>query len=120
MSSWTLIDESFFLQSIRDGFAGWYKAGHLRRQITCILRQCQPAPRSVVLDVACGHGKHAALLARRRYRVVATDISASLIAHLHAQYGKQVTFEKRSFAELDYVKVFDLVIVLGNSLGLIS
>jgi SAM-dependent methyltransferase len=74
---------------------------------------------SKILDVACGHGRHAALLSQQGHDVAATDISETLIAYRRDTQGEAIRFEKRSFAELDYGPTFDLVIVLGNSLSLI-
>ena len=112
--------ESFFAQSIEDDFAGWYNEDAVKRQIDFILQHCQVKPNSKVLDVACGHGRHAALLGKRGYQVLGTDISDRLIAYLTETYSdEKISFEKRTFMEIDYSGVFDLAIVLGNSLGLI-
>ena len=116
----TYYDERFFAKSIENNFAGWYDADALDGQINFILQHCKVARNSKVLDAACGHGRHAELLCRRGYEVLATDISDQLITHLTEKYGhKKLLFEKRSFMEINYSQIFDLAIVLANSLGLI-
>ncbi len=110
--------ESIFAESIADGFAGWYEDGHANKQIDFILRGCGVAPGSSVLDAACGHGRHAELLTERGHRVTGIDISETLIAWLRGKHGNRIRFEKRSFSQIDARDAFDLVIVLGNSLGL--
>lgn len=113
-------DEDFFAKSIENNFAGWYDADALKQQIGFILQHCKVTPNSKVLDAACGHGRHAELLCRRGHEVLATDISDQLITHLTEKYGdKRLLFEKRTFMEINYSQIFDLAIVLANSLGLI-
>lgn len=112
-------DEDFVARSIKDDFAGWYREEDLPKQIGFLLQHCAVAPPAEVLDAACGHGRHCDILSRQGYKVTGTDISAQLIAHLQAAYRGGITFERRSFAELDYRGAFDLAIVLGNSLSLI-
>lgn len=41
------------------------------------------APGGTVLDLACGHGRHARYLAARGYQVIAADIDTSAIAGCH-------------------------------------
>jgi SAM-dependent methyltransferase len=111
--------EAFFAESIAEGFAGWYEEAHAKRQVDFVLRECGVAPGSDVLDAACGHGRHAELLTERGHRVTGIDISETLITHLQAKSGDRIRFQKMSFSQMTFRDAFALVVVLGNSLGLI-
>ncbi len=73
-----------------------------------------------ILDVACGTGWHAIVLAQRGYYAVGCDASPQMIARARANAAKEgveVTFEVASFSELNKFKEkFDAVLCLGNSL----
>jgi SAM-dependent methyltransferase len=45
-----------------------------------LLRTMKPAPGSSILDVACGHGRHAIELAQRGFSVTGLDLSGELLA----------------------------------------
>ena len=112
-------DESFIEKSIRNGFAGWFSEPDLVKHVDFVLKHCQAQPHSKILDAACGHGRHAHLLSQRGHDVVGADISERLISYLRETYGDKAQFERKPFHDIDCSSVFDLVIVLGNSLSLI-
>ncbi len=63
-------------------------------------------PGSAILDLGCGAGRHAIELARRGYRVVAVDVSATLLDHARheaAAAGVTPTFVQMNLADLDAV-----------------
>ena len=111
-------NEDFMENSIRPEFAGWYDQDTVEEQVRFILDHCQLQEGATTLDVACGHGHHSEMLHASGLKVVATDITETLISYLKAKYTG-VGFEKRRFREIDYKHSFDLVIVLGNSLSLV-
>lgn len=111
-------NEDFMESSIRTEFSGWYDQDTVEEQVGFILDHCQLQEGATALDVACGHGHHSELLHASGLKVVATDISETLISYLKAKHAG-VSFEKRRFREIDYKHSFDLVIVLGNSLSLV-
>ena len=111
--------ETFFEEAIVEDFVGWCDINAIPAQIELILRSCEIDAPSAVLDVACGHGKHAEVLHSEGHRVTATDISATLIDFLTKKHQGEITFLKRSFSEMDFDTAFDLIIVLGNSLSLV-
>ena len=47
-------------------------------------------PGGLVLDLACGHGRHGRHLLARGYRVVAADIDVSGLADLHGEPGVEI------------------------------
>jgi hypothetical protein len=111
--------ETFFEEAIAEDFAGWCDKSAIADQIELILRSCEIDAPSAVMDVACGHGKHAEVLHSKGHRVTATDISTTLIDFLTKKHRGEITFLKRSFSEMDFDRAFDLIIVLGNSLSLV-
>jgi len=113
-------DETFFQESVQNNFAGWYQEGAPEVQVEFILQYCKVPHGGMVLDIACGHGRHADFFAQKGYDVVGVDISPSLVAHLNLTYGRtNLVFVQRGFIDIDYIELFDLVIILGNSLSLI-
>ena len=75
---------------------------------------------AVVLDVACGGGRHALELARRGYAVEGVDASAALVAHatqLAAEEALRARFVQGDMRELAYECQFDAVLVMNSSLG---
>lgn len=79
------------------------------------------SPRSSVLDAACGTGHNAAALARRGYRVRATDGSDAMVAMAAARFGREhleIPLERCLWADLPAVvgERFDVVLCIGNSL----
>jgi SAM-dependent methyltransferase len=76
---------------------------------------------SAVLDAACGTGSNAAALARRGYRVRATDGSDAMVAMAAARFGREhleIPVERCLWADLPVVvgERFDVVLCIGNSL----
>lgn len=79
----------------------------------------QPGER--VLDLACGSGVHARLLARRGIEVVGLDIAPSLVRYCTEQAAAEglenVTFVEGDMRALAYQEEFDALVVLSTSFG---
>ncbi|MGX7829667.1 class I SAM-dependent methyltransferase [Actinokineospora sp. 24-640] len=76
------------------------------------------APRSLVLDVPCGSGRHSLELARRGHRVTGVDLSAEAIGHARrAAAGLDVDLVHADMREIPRDNRFDAVVCLGNSFG---
>lgn len=91
-----------------------------RRLIDLVERAAQPAAASRVLDVACGRGRHAILLAQRGYRVTGIDLSSNAIrtARRRArEEGLGIDFEVADMRELPFDGAFDGVVNLFTSFG---
>jgi len=74
-----------------------------------------------VLDVACGTGQHAALFASWGVRVEGADASPAMIVHCGARYGESDSLHwvVRPFDQPHPAPgSFDVVVCVGNSLGL--
>ncbi len=79
------------------------------------------APSSSVLDAACGTGVDAAVLARRGYRVWASDASSAMVSKARRRFageGLAVTVVQAEWAKLPSIltEQFDIAVCIGNSL----
>jgi SAM-dependent methyltransferase len=69
-----------------------------------------------VLDLGCGTGGHAALLADRGYHVVGVDRSPAML-HRARERGSSARFELGEIAGLDLGETFDAVLMMFAVLG---
>jgi SAM-dependent methyltransferase len=77
-------------------------------------------PGGCVLDVACGHGRHALELARRGYRVTGVDLSApslELARRNAAEAGADIDYIHGDMRELPWRAEFDGAFNLFSSFG---
>lgn len=100
-----------------DALARGFAIGH---PATAGLLERIPAG-STVLDAACGTGSSAVALARRGYRVRATDGSDAMVAMAAARFRREqldIPLARCLWADLPEVvgERFDVVLCLGNSL----
>jgi ubiquinone/menaquinone biosynthesis C-methylase UbiE len=77
------------------------------------------SPKSKILDLCCGQGRHALILAKQGYRVYGVDLSSTLLTHAKFRSNKQ---EKAHFIQADmrYLPAresFDLLLNLFTSFG---
>lgn len=73
-----------------------------------------------VLDVACGHGRHAILLAKRGYVVTGYDLSSVFLerARVEAEkWGASVQWIRGDMRELSFEAEFDAAINIFTSFG---
>jgi SAM-dependent methyltransferase len=100
-----------------DALARGFAIGH---PATARLLERTP-PAGAVLDAACGTGSSAAALARRGFRVRATDGSDAMVAMAAARFRREhleIPLARCLWADLPAVvgERFDVVLCLGNSL----
>ncbi|MEM8556407.1 MAG: class I SAM-dependent methyltransferase [Bacteroidota bacterium] len=87
-----------------------------------IERVADPAPDAALLDVACGRGRHARLLAQRGYDVTGLDLSANAIATARHRAEQEGLTERVRFVVGDmrlphFQQRFDGVVNLFTSFG---
>lgn len=90
------------------------------RLIDLVEREVDPAPDAHILDVGCGRGRHARILARRGYDVTGIDLSASSIVEARewaAQDGLDITFVQGDMREPYCEGCADGVVNLFTSFG---
>ncbi|NOS99234.1 MAG: class I SAM-dependent methyltransferase [Phycisphaerales bacterium] len=80
----------------------------------------QLPPGGEVLDVPCGHGRHACLLASRGHRVTGVDLSTDFLnaaRNRTAGRAAAVRWEQRDMRDLPWANEFDGAYCFGNSFG---
>lgn len=89
--------------------------------ISALCQYLQPEPGSTALDLACGRGRHALVMAREGLRVTGLDLSESSIreAQVLAQAHPALAlgFAKHDMREIYQEGAFDLVFNLFTSFG---
>jgi SAM-dependent methyltransferase len=91
-----------------------------RRLADLIERTVEPEAGARVLDVGCGRGRHARILAARGYRVTGADLSPRAIRTARrraAAAGLDVRFETGDMRHLDYDADFDGAVNLFTTFG---
>jgi SAM-dependent methyltransferase len=97
-----------------------YSKRDLRRELDLIVDSLGVEPGGLVLDLACGAGRHAIGMARRNYRVVGVDLSLSMLARageLAQEAGQKINFIHGDMRDLGFDRTFDGVYCLGTSFG---
>jgi SAM-dependent methyltransferase len=89
-------------------------------QIDFIERQLQMVPPLRVLDLGCGHGRHALEFARRGYEVVGIDLMSGFLSLAREQAQREsleVEFVQGDLRTMDYSAVFDRAVCLFDAFG---
>ncbi len=90
------------------------------RCVDLIERTVHPTEGAEILDVGCGRGRHARVLARRGYRVTGIDLSARAVdtARRRAvEEGLEITFTQQDMRVTRCRACFDGVVNLFSSFG---
>ena len=93
---------------------------HVAREVAFLERALTMKPGAQVLDVGCGDGAHALELAQAGYRMVAMDLSHSLLEEgLTAanRRGLTIRFVEADMRELTIERQFDGVVCLNSTFG---
>ncbi|HEY8108989.1 MAG TPA: methyltransferase domain-containing protein [Patescibacteria group bacterium] len=91
-----------------------------RREVGFLLDHAGLAPGDRVLDIPCGHGRHAVELAQRGIHVTGVDLSQPALARAAAaswEAGVDLRLEQQDTREASLEARFDWAITLFNSLG---
>ena len=90
-------------------------------EVNGVVERLGLAPGARLLDLCCGHGRHAVPLAQLGYRVTGLDRSRRLLDHaaaLAASYGQRVGLVAADMRRLPFADAsFDAVINLFNAFG---
>jgi SAM-dependent methyltransferase len=91
-----------------------------RREVDFIEKSLSVKKGSLVLDLACGNGRHAVGMARRGYRIVGVDLSLPMLARageLAQENDQKINFIHGDMRELGFDKTFDAIYCVGTSMG---
>ncbi len=114
-----LFDGFYYDVWFRRGASGEADAARTTAEVDFLLTALDLPPGAAVLDLACGHGRHAIDLARRGYQVTGLDLSASHLALARkaaAAAGVTVTWVEADMREPP-PGPFDAVINLYSAFG---
>lgn len=64
---------------------------------------------STLLDIGCGTGKHASLMADKGYQVCGIDLSDTMLLEATTSFGQQVLFSKGDIRNFTLDKSFDII-----------
>lgn len=94
-----------------------------KKQIDFLVKHLQLTKKMRILDVACGHGRHAIQLAEQGHSVVGVDSSKDFIniarSEAHRR-GVSVRYVIGDMRHISYQREFDRVILLYTSFGYFS
>lgn len=99
---------------------GFETPAHTRAQVQCILTLTGIEPASRVLDVGCGNGRHAILLAQMGFEVTGIDVATSYLdmAREDAQAaGIEICWRHQSGSQVHDIQAYDLVMAYNHTLG---
>jgi SAM-dependent methyltransferase len=112
----------------RDFFSGlavetWMRAAterEARSEIDFLLRVLGGRERLRILDVPCGHGRHAVGLAERGHNVTGVDLSTDFLDRARALASTRaaaVRWEHMDMCDIPWQEEFDAACCFGNSFG---
>src|SRR6266702_1137668 len=90
------------------------------REVDGIVRLLDLPPGSAILDLCCGHGRHALALAKRGYRVTGQDLSEVFLQRAQAEaeaQGVQVRWLQSDMRMIPFESEFDAVINIFTAFG---
>ena len=91
-----------------------------QRKVNFIEKSLALASNALVLDLACGNGRHSVGMAKRGYRVVGIDLSLPMLAQaaeLAQEERQNINFIHGDMRDLSFDKTFDAVFCMGTSFG---
>ncbi len=93
-------------------------AEHTQGEADRLARLLAAPPGAEILDVPCGAGRLALVLAERGYRLTGVDWSSEFLGHARSRdVFDRVTWEQREMRNLPWQERFDGVFCTGNSFG---
>ncbi|MHC4090713.1 MAG: methyltransferase domain-containing protein [Planctomycetota bacterium] len=112
--------QSFFQGVVVDLWMAVGNAEQDRAEADFIDQALQLPTGGTVLDVPCGHGRHAIELATRGFQVTGVDISTDFLSAARAAAADRavkIRWEQRDMRDLPWAGEFDGVFCFGNSFG---
>jgi len=93
-------------------------AGHTQGEADRLARLLAAPAGAEILDVPCGAGRLALVLAERGYRLTGVDWSSEFLGHARSRdVFDRVIWEQREMRNLPWQERFDGVFCMGNSFG---
>ncbi|HYK61177.1 MAG TPA: methyltransferase domain-containing protein [Bryobacteraceae bacterium] len=86
-------------------------------EVEYLEKTLRPPKEGCLLDICCGHGRHAVPLAGRGYRVTGADSSEDALEEARKAGAGSITWELRDMVDLPWTAEFDGAYCFGNSFG---
>ena len=112
--------KSFFGEDYFEIYEGLLAPEETTAQVEGIISLLELRPGARVLDVACGHGRHAIPLAKRGFDVTGYDLSGVFLARAREDaeaQGAKVQWIEGDMRELPFESRFDAVINIFTAFG---
>lgn len=112
--------EDFFTELPNEFWRRMTSAEQTRSEVDAIESRTGLTAPAGALDVACGSGRHVVEFARRGYDVTGIDASDEALTHatrVASERRLPIAVHRRDMRDLADLGRFDLVLLLGNSLG---
>ena len=109
--------ETFFTGVAVDMWVQAVPEEHTKREADRVEKLLGVAPGAEVLDVPCGAGRLAVVLAHHGYRMTGVDWSSEFLRHARTDRSSQIEWEQRDMRDLPWEARFDAAFCLGNSFG---
>jgi SAM-dependent methyltransferase len=110
----------FFRRDYYRAFAPRLDPERTTREVDFIIRALDLTPGASVLDLCCGHGRHAVPLAQRGYEVTGLDLSAyhlRLARQAAREAGVTVRWLRRDMRDIRAEGAYDAVINMLSAFG---
>jgi SAM-dependent methyltransferase len=94
-----------------------------QRKVNFIEKSLGVSKHALVLDLACGNGRHSVGMAKRGYRLVGIDLSLPMLAQaaeLAQDENQNINFIHGDMRDLSFDKTFDAIFCMGTSFGYFS
>lgn len=128
MKEYSVMNNNVFSRGYADQYDLLYRDKDYETEcdlIEEVFRRYAEDPVETILDLGCGTGNHAMLLARRGYQVTGVDRSAEMLAQarlkvqcdLEPTIAEQLTFVQGDVQSIEIGKQFDVVLMMFAVLG---
>lgn len=91
-----------------------------QRKVSFIEKSLALPDNALVLDLACGNGRHSVGMAKKGYRMVGIDLSLPMLAQaaeLAQEENQNINFIHGDMRDLSFDKTFDAIFCMGTSFG---
>ena len=91
-----------------------------QRECGFIQTCCTLQPNHKILDLACGHGRHANFLSALGYNLCGIDLNSQFIEKAKADakiQGLSIDYTEQDILNINYKEEFDAILLLFNSFG---
>jgi ubiquinone/menaquinone biosynthesis C-methylase UbiE len=112
--------KEFFTGAAVEFWSGIVPEEHTEDEVQLIIDELQLEPKDEVIDIPCGNGRHAVLLAEQGFAVTAVDLSQEFIERAQqraTEYGVTLNIVKSDMAEFVAKSPAKGAYCLGNSFG---